>query len=146
MLYSNEIVQILRAVQHFRGVFSLDKLPHILPRKLSSYIINLEESYKEGSHWIALFTNKNFAFYFDSLGNPPPDHISNILDRNFRSLWYYNKDKFQVDVSNSCGYFCIAFILCCPNIIKFYKKFKPCKNNEMKVFNFVKDYIFNGIK
>ena len=45
-----------------------------LPKKIKdgAYIINLDEYTDVGTHWIALFCNKNNIIYFDSFGD---EHI-----------------------------------------------------------------------
>ena len=50
----------------FNGVFSR----HNLPKKIKNgeNIINLDEHTDVGTHWIALFYNKNNIIYFDSFG------------------------------------------------------------------------------
>ena len=41
-----------------------------LPKKIKdgAYVINLDEYADVGTHWIALFCNKNEIAYFDSFG------------------------------------------------------------------------------
>ena len=50
----------------FNGVFSRNNLP--LKIKDGAYIINLHEYTDVGTHWIALFCNKNEVVYFGSFG------------------------------------------------------------------------------
>ena len=35
---------------------------------MGAYVINLDEDKDVGTHWIALFCNKNTIIYFDSFG------------------------------------------------------------------------------
>ena len=58
MYYQNEPI--------FNGVFSRNNLPKKI--KDGAYIINLDECTDVGTHWIALFCNKNEIVYFDSFG------------------------------------------------------------------------------
>ena len=55
----------------FNGVFSRNNLP----KKMTdgAYIINLDEYADIGTHWIALFYNRNETVYFHSFG---VEHIS----------------------------------------------------------------------
>ena len=77
--------------RHFRGVYPLDYLPKRLLRRPSSLIVNLDEHYKPGSHWVAIYIgNRGTSFYFDPLGMQPPDQIAVFLDRNSKNGWYYN--------------------------------------------------------
>ena len=64
-----------------------------LPKKINdgAYVINLDEYANIGTHWIALFCNRNEILYFDSLGvGLVPEEIKkslrnkNILANIFR--------------------------------------------------------------
>ena len=50
----------------FDGVYSRSNLPK--KTNFWAYIINLDEYADVGTHWIALFCNKNEIVYFDSFG------------------------------------------------------------------------------
>ena len=50
----------------FNGVFSRNDLPKTI--KDGAYVINLAEYVDVGTHWIALFCNRNETLYFDSFG------------------------------------------------------------------------------
>ena len=56
--YKNEI--------RFNGIFSRNNL--LKKIKDEAYVINLDEYANTGTHWIALFCNKNTVIYFDSFG------------------------------------------------------------------------------
>jgi len=58
-------------------------------------IFNLDEHYKEGSHWVAMFTNlnKNQIYFFDSLGKKPMKRIRKFINRITKYL--YNKKYHQ---------------------------------------------------
>ena len=50
----------------FNGVYSIDNLSKI---KDGTYIINLDEYFDIGTHWVALYVqNNNSATYFNSFG------------------------------------------------------------------------------
>ena len=48
----------------FNGVYSRDNLPNKI--KDGAYVINLDEHYDIGTHWIALYVNAKAITYFDS--------------------------------------------------------------------------------
>ena len=50
----------------FNGVFSRNNLPKTI--KDGAYVINLDKYADLGTHWIALFCNRNEVFYFDRFG------------------------------------------------------------------------------
>ena len=61
--------EIQRSYQNqpkFNGVFSRNNLPKTI--KDGAYVIDLDEYADVGSHWIALFCNRNETFYFDNFG------------------------------------------------------------------------------
>ena len=90
----------------FNGVFSRDNLPK--KTKDGAYVINFDEYADTGTHWIALFCNKNEIVYFDSFGfEHIPEEIKELIkNKNI------NANIFRVQANNSimCGYFCIGCI------------------------------------
>ena len=71
-------------------------------------MINLDEYADVGTHWIALFCNRNEIVYFDSFGvEHVPEEIKEFVgNKNIIA------NIFRVQANNSvmCGYFCIGFI------------------------------------
>ena len=52
-----------------------------LKKKDRAYVINLDEYADVGTHWIALFCNRNEIVYFDSFGaEHVPGEIKNLLE------------------------------------------------------------------
>ena len=81
-----------------------------MPKKIKdwAYVINLDEYPDVGTHWIALFCNRNEIVYVDSFGvECVPKEIKKFIgNKNIKT------NIFQVQANNSvtCGYFCIGFI------------------------------------
>jgi hypothetical protein len=52
-------------------------------------VINLDEHWKDGSHWVGLFTdlNKNQIYYFDSLGKKPLKRTRKFVNRIAKYLY-----------------------------------------------------------
>ena len=69
------------------------------------YIINLDTSNNEGTHWTACYSHPLKSCYFDSYGFLPPLELENKI----KPFIYNNKD-IQDWNSDACGWFCIAFI------------------------------------
>ena len=90
----------------FNGVYSRNNLPKKI--KDGTYVINLDEYADVGTHWIALFCNRNEIVYFDSFGvEHVPEEIKEFVgNKNIIA------NIFQVQKNNSvmCGYLCIGFI------------------------------------
>ena len=90
----------------FNSVFSRNNLPKKI--KDGAYIINLNEYADVGTHWIALFCNRNEIVYFDSFGvEHVPEEIKEFIgNKNIKA----NIFRVQANDSVMCGYFCIGFI------------------------------------
>ena len=101
-----EIQRYYQNEPKFNGVFSRNNLP--LKIKDGAYVINLDEYADVGTHWIALFCNRNEIVYFDSFGvEHVPEEIKEFIgNKNIIA------NIFRVQANNSvmCGYFCIGFI------------------------------------
>jgi len=68
-----DIIEKLKDVVGFRGVFSKDELDDVPAG--GSCVVNIE-NFNDGSgtHWVAVYNNN----YFDSFGLPPSDLIKKI--------------------------------------------------------------------
>ena len=54
----------------------------------SSFVINLDPSYRPGSHWVAVYFDKNgVAEYFDSLAGYPPHEVVHFLCSLYCDVW-----------------------------------------------------------
>ena len=101
-----KIDEILRHDKNYIGTFSKDNVPVL--KSNQSTIINLENRYRNGRHWVCYKRIGNKIFYFDSYGVPYiPDIIKN----------QYTKHKFICNIyriqsmdSNQCSRFCILFV------------------------------------
>ena len=71
------------------------------------YIINLDNSNGNGTHWTALYFQGNplNSYYFDSFGFVPPLEVEQKI-----KPYLYNDADIQDFNSEACGYYCLAFI------------------------------------
>lgn len=70
-----------------------DELPD-RPKPVECGIINLENSYQNGSHWTCYFKkSEKEKYYFDSYGNasPPKELVKYLENKNIR----YNSEQIQ---------------------------------------------------
>ena len=90
----------------FIGVYSRDNLHDKM--KDGGYVINLDEYYDIGTHWITLYVNSKTVTYFDSFGiEHVPKEVKKIIgSRNIISNIYRIKNYDSI----MCGCFCIGFI------------------------------------
>ena len=124
----------------FNGVYSRNNLPKKI--KGGAYVINLDEYADVGTHWIALFCNRNEIVYFDSFGvEYVPKEIKEFIGKkNIKA------NIFRVQENNSimCGYFCIGFIdfiLAGKKLTDFISLFSPYdfKRNDNIILSYFKD-------
>ena len=98
----------------FNGVYSRDNLPRI---KDGAYVINIDEYFDIGTHWLALYVINNDVTYFDSFGvEYIPKEIKTFINRSLsiflRPPLRVTTSIFRIQAYDSimCGYFCIGFI------------------------------------
>ena len=75
---------------------------------MGAYIINLDEYYDIGTHWVALYVCNNDVTYFDSFG---VEHTPKEI-KKFISIKNVKTNIFRIQAYDSimCGYFCIGCI------------------------------------
>ena len=80
-----EIQKYYKNEPKFNGVFPRNNLPKKI--KDGAYIINLDEYGDVGTHWIALFCNKNEIVYLDSFSvEHIPEEIKEFIEnKNIKS-------------------------------------------------------------
>ena len=98
--------KVLSNKPRFNGAYSRNNVPKKI--KDGAYVINFDEYADVGTHWIALFCNRNEIVYFNSFGvEHVPEEIKEFIgNKNIIA------NIFRVQANNSimCGYFCIGFI------------------------------------
>ena len=106
LLTNFEIQKYYENEPRFNGVFSRNYLPKKI--KDGAYVINLDGYADVGTHWIALFCNRNEIVYFHSFGveHIPEEIKESIGNKNIKA----NIFRLQANDSVLCGYFCIGFI------------------------------------
>ena len=111
-LSTNDINSMLKHIIMFVGTFPSDIVPVYRKKYPQAFVINTAPEKTSGEHWTALILSDNKCLYFDSLGH----QIQNLsllksLKRAGVKDYTYNSRQIQSVLSNSCGYYCIAFIL-----------------------------------
>ena len=120
----------------FNGVFSRDNLPDKI--KHGAYVINLDEYYDIGTHWIALYVNNKTVTYFDSFG---VEHIPKEIKK-----FINNKNIIENIFRLFLDIFCIEFIdfrLKGNNLTDFTNLFSPngFKKNDDIILNYFLTYL-----
>ena len=103
-------------IKNFKGVFMMDEIAKINPSENESYIVNLQNSNENGSHWCSVYKRGNNISYFDSYGAPVPNEIRNRYKNskihNFQSEDKKYPDKpLQTYSQVICGHLCVLFLL-----------------------------------
>ena len=98
-----EIQKYYENKSRFNGVYSRDNLLNKI--KDRSYVINLDEYFDIGTHWIALYVKNNDITYF-GVEHIPKEIIKFIGHENIIA----NIFRIQAYDSIMCECFCIAFI------------------------------------
>jgi len=98
-------------VKHFQGVYPIDLLQSALI-KPSIIVINLDNHYMPGSHWVAVcISDCGYAKYFDSYGLLPYQfEVMAFLLRHSIS-WTFKSNKLHGFISNVCGHYCCIYAL-----------------------------------
>ena len=101
-----KIDEILKHDKNYIGTYSKDNVPILKNNK--STIINLQNSDKNGSHWVSCKRIGNKIFYFDSCAVA---FIPNIIKNQYPNHKFIcNIYRIQSIDSNQCGRFCILFV------------------------------------
>lgn len=130
--------------KYFLGIYPIDMVPD-LTKTGSIIVVNLDPSFKSGSHWIVLcLREQSMVEYFDSLGKKPKINIVSNLFRN-NQFCVYNINRIQDYNTNTCGLFCLfySYYACrfcnMESIISCFDD--NLKTNEKIVKTFTKNYL-----
>lgn len=127
------------------GVFAADEIPRSISSLPTAFIINTDRRRDKGKHWVAVYATRQNAEFFDSFGRKPSFYARAFTDfftRNNLTL-QYNDRKLQSDSSNTCGYYCIYYLInrCrgvpMTDIIRTFSN--DLYNNDMFVYDVVKN-------
>ena len=138
-----EIQAYYQKESRFIGVYSRDNLPDKV--KYGAYVINLDEYYDIGTHWIALYVNNKTVTYSDRF------RIEHILKEVKRFIDNRNIIRNICRIQNydsvMCAYFCIGFIdymFTGKSLTDYTNLFSP--NNFKKNDDIILNYFLNKLK
>lgn len=129
ILSNINLLNIAKKLKLNLKVICIDELKNYNNHKM--FIINLSKLSEKGTHWVALLILNSTVYYYDSFGIKAPNEINQYCKINkFRLL--YNKYIHQDISDNSCGWYCLFFLI---NMIyydfDFNKVIKLLKNNDI---------------
>ncbi len=110
---SDGIENLMRPFKCFLGCFAQDKLPkfRLKPGKHYSLIANTDKSQYGGTHWVAMWITNNNIFYFDPLSLPTINLFNSFIVLQNRSKLSILWGRVQPFTSDTCGEFCMYFII-----------------------------------
>jgi hypothetical protein len=131
----------------FKGVFAADKIPHRKVIKPIAFVINTQNSFESGEHWLGVYITPKILELFDSGGRNFNQHYYLNQLRKYHSTkkFVYNNKQIQSLQSDLCGEFVCLFILAKSREIsskKFisYFNFKNLSDNNYLVLSEFKKY------
>ncbi len=110
---TSELFQIANQVgSPLTAVYSRDQLEDVDSlSKGDAFIINLESSDSDGSHWVSLIApSPTRVIYFDSFGLQPPVEVINLCAKFGVDNLDYNDVQIQSVNEAYCGQYCLDFI------------------------------------
>ena len=143
-----EINKTLSRLKNYHGCFMRDELNYSNFNDNGFYIINLDKSTNDGTHWTCIYKDVKI-YYFDPFGFVAPKEVEKII-----KPYIYSNIQCQDINSTSCGYFCIAFCLymndkekegCDPlesfnDFINMFNSLYNIFNNEQTLYKLLKSY------
>uniref|UniRef100_A0A914L8Y2 Uncharacterized protein n=1 Tax=Meloidogyne incognita TaxID=6306 RepID=A0A914L8Y2_MELIC len=95
----------------FLGVFSSNNIPNIEKNRPFCFVANTMRKGTVGEHWIACYSDTTDTLeYFDSFAEEPNCDMRQSMLANF-SLVKQNKFSLQSPLSDTCGHYCICFLI-----------------------------------
>ena len=137
-----EINNYFNGKSYFDGCYSKDALPKkMLLTKF--YIINLDDSSGQGTHWTMGASNSKQVIYFDTFGVTCPVNVLKFM-RTAKKPMYYSTTTLQDMKSELCGYYCIYIIEQMVNGRNFvYIVAEDFQNDEPSNDRYIKKYFKN---
>lgn len=109
---------ILSDTSNYLGCVAQDELASLSIRSLPVYlIVNFDNSYSRGSHWIALRIDKKRLEIFDPLGfnslrwPNTPHLLLDFLHKFSINRRIFTSKEIQPFSSTLCGFYCIFFVV-----------------------------------
>ena len=134
---------------HLHNVYMRDEVLDLYPEP-GNYIVNMQSSDGNGTHWVAIMCTERDCYYFDSFATNPPKEIDYFIRKRYQRYAINTKDV-QALQSTYCGFFCIAlFIYVKKNaILSFYETCSAYCNifeinrslNDLVIRNFFRQII-----
>ena len=107
MMDEDEIYYLMRHKKDFIGVFARNELPVFDLQTKATLIVNTQDRWHSGEHWIALKIDRTRCFYFDPLAMLP---MLSIITKMKNLTLYYTENAAQNIWSTNCGYHVVYYL------------------------------------
>ena len=144
-LYEDDIIDYVNKLKipYFVGVMMRDELS-IQPKLNECGILNLNNHYEQGSHWICWHKRGNVRFYFESFAESPPIELLYYLKTTLEftedlPCIICNAVTVQHDENNECGSLCLFILknlslgLPFPDVLTFLQMRYENSNQPLKI-------------
>lgn len=107
--FSNDLFVVAKSLlgNKFQGIFTADKLP-LLTKTQPYAIVNLDSSWEEGSHWVALAKSGSKVIFYDSFGRPSKSILPLLKGGNVINTEDDAEQKIQ---ETNCGQRSLAWLM-----------------------------------
>lgn len=110
--FSNDLGNVAKSLlgSKFKGIFPADKLPRLT--KTQPYaIVNLDSSWEQGSHWIALAKSGKKIVFYDSFGRPSKSILPLLKGGGGTTIVNTDDDAEQEIEETNCGQRATSWLL-----------------------------------
>ena len=133
----------------FTDVLPSDRLPSQIRKRPKGFILNVDPSNGQGSHWIAVYlTEDGKGEFFDSFGERPEFYSRTFKTflQDHSSTFTWNENTLQSPWSRVCGQYCLFYALHrsrnipMSTIVNMFTDHKD--RNDTLVRNFIRKWYF----
>lgn len=94
-------------IKHFQGVYAQNS--KIEDKMISKFIINVDTEEQAGSHWVAVYKNKDKYYVFDSFGRKTTKLLK-LFSKN-KLIIDSDYDENQRRAEENCGQRCLSWLM-----------------------------------
>ena len=111
-LSETDIQVIMKDVPTFLGCFARDEVKTIPKKKDCCFIVNLDKSSGQGTHWVAVNIDSKLQYTesYDSFGIMPCLEVIAYM-KKYKKPIHYQTEQLQGDHSILCGYYCCDYLV-----------------------------------
>lgn len=121
-------------IPSFKGVYMFDDLKEFPQSEKFSAVYNLDKK-GSGTHWVGLYGDDTYTFYFDPVGGIPDQVLKPILKADPKKAHLYSNTPIQELGTTCCG----QLVLYCLHLLdKGVSPFRITKMNKNQSKEFIR--------